>query len=153
MAIIAILSAAFIPRFGNYITQAKKVSILNEAKSIVTAYESVKYKSTTKNENETIGSDLQGDNLPIEKDSLKKLGNATVAQCKLLLDTENHDFTLNDNTITISNTDSSMRPSSDTPAASCSTGTRRSPGCGGTCAMRQRSAPATASTWALPQNR
>ena len=100
MAIIAILSAAFI-------TQAKKVSILNEAKSIVTAYESVKYKSTTKNENETIGSDLQGDNLPIEKDSLKKLGNATVAQCKLLLDTENHDFTLNDNTITISNTDSS----------------------------------------------
>ena len=58
MAIIAILSAAFIPRFGNYITQAKKVSILNEAKSIVTAYESVKYKSTTKNENETIGSDL-----------------------------------------------------------------------------------------------
>ena len=107
MAIIAILSAAFIPRFGNYITQAKKVSILNEAKSIVTAYESVKYKSTTKNENETIGSDLQGDNLPIEKDRLKKLGNATVAQCKLLLDTENHDFTLNDNTITISNTDSS----------------------------------------------
>ena len=107
MAIIAILSAAFIPRFGNYITQAKKVSILNEAKSIVTAYESVKYKSTTKNENETIGSDLQGDNLPIEKDILKKLGNATVAQCKLLLDTENHDFTLNDNTITISNTDSS----------------------------------------------
>lgn len=107
MAIIAILSAAFIPRFGNYITQAKKVSILNEAKSIVTAYESVKYKSTTKNENETIGSDLQGDNLPIEKDSLRKLGNATVAQCKLLLDTENHDFTLNDNTITISNTDSS----------------------------------------------
>ncbi|MFR4230634.1 type II secretion system protein [Clostridium sp.] len=107
MAIIAILSAAFIPRFGDYITQAKKVSILNEAKSIVTAYESVKYKSTTKNENETIGSDLQGDNLPIEKDSLKKLGNATVAQCKLLLDTENHDFTLNDNTITISNTDSS----------------------------------------------
>ena len=107
MAIIAILSAAFIPRFGNYITQAKKVSILNEAKSIVTACESVKYKSTTKNENETIGSDLQGDNLPIEKDSLKKLGNATVAQCKLLLDTENHDFTLNDNTITISNTDSS----------------------------------------------
>ena len=107
MAIIAILSAAFIPRYGNYITQAKKVSILNEAKSIVTAYESVKYKSTTKNENETIGSDLQGDNLPIEKDSLKKLGNATVAQCKLLLDTENHDFTLNDNTITISNTDSS----------------------------------------------
>lgn len=37
--------------------------------------------------------------------------------------------------------------------ASCSTATRRSPVCGDTCATRPRSAPATASTWALPQNR
>ena len=30
MAIIAILAAAFIPRFGNYLTEAKKVAVLNE---------------------------------------------------------------------------------------------------------------------------
>ena len=66
MAIIAILAAAFIPRFGNYLTEAKKVGILNEAKSIVTAYESVKHKG------------------------------------KLIIDTESHDFTINDdNTISI----------------------------------------------------
>lgn len=41
----------------------------------------------------------------------------------------------------------------DGDEASCSTATRRSPGCGDTCATRPRSAPATASTWALPQNR
>ena len=39
------------------------------------------------------------------------------------------------------------------PAASCSTATRRSPGCGATCATRLQFALATASTWALPQNR
>lgn len=41
----------------------------------------------------------------------------------------------------------------DAPAASCSTATRRSPGYGATCAMRLQFARATASTWALPQNR
>ena len=45
------------------------------------------------------------------------------------------------------------RPSWGEPAASCPTATRRSPGCGASCATRPRSAPATASTWALPQNR
>lgn len=37
LAIIAILSTAFIPKFGNYITEAKKVAVLNEAKTVVTA--------------------------------------------------------------------------------------------------------------------
>ena len=32
LAIIAILSAAFVPKVGNYITEAKKVAVLNEAK-------------------------------------------------------------------------------------------------------------------------
>ena len=36
LAIIAILSAAFVPKFGKYITEAKKVAILNEAKTVVT---------------------------------------------------------------------------------------------------------------------
>lgn len=100
MAIIAILAAAFIPKFGNYIAEAKKVSILNEAKSIVTAYESVRHKSNF-NENST-GSSFEGDNLPLETGSLKKLGKAKVSQCKLLLDTEENNFKINDdNSISI----------------------------------------------------
>lgn len=47
LAIIAILSAAFVPKFSNYITEAKKVTVLNEAKNIVTAYESVSHKIDT----------------------------------------------------------------------------------------------------------
>ena len=44
LAIIAILSAAFVPKVGNYITEAKKVAVLNEAKTVVTAYEAVSHK-------------------------------------------------------------------------------------------------------------
>lgn len=94
MAIIAILAAAFIPRFGNYLTEAKKVGILNEAKSIVTAYESVKHKSGF--DTDSIGSDFEGDNLPLEAGTLTKLSSATVEQCKLIIDTESNNFTFND---------------------------------------------------------
>ena len=94
MAIIAILAAAFIPRFGNYLTEAKKVGILNEAKSIVTAYESVKHKGKLKETD--IGSKFEGDNLPLEAGTLTKLSSATVEQCKLIIDTESNNFTFND---------------------------------------------------------
>ena len=94
MAIIAILAAAFIPRFGNYLTEAKKVGILNEAKSIVTAYESIRHKSGF--DTDSIGSDFEGDNLPLESGTLTKLSSATVEQCKLIIDTESNNFTFND---------------------------------------------------------
>ena len=94
MAIIAILAAAFIPRFGNYLTEAKKVGILNEDKSIVTAYESIRHKSGF--DTDSIGSDFEGDNLPLEAGTLTKLSSATVEQCKLIIDTESNNFTFND---------------------------------------------------------
>ena len=94
MAIIAILAAAFIPRFGNYLTEAKKVGILNEAKSIVTAYESIRHKSGF--DTDSIGSDFEGDNLPLEAGTLTKLSSATVEKCKLIIDTESNNFTFND---------------------------------------------------------
>ena len=106
MAIIAILAAAFIPRFGNYLTEAKKVGILNEAKSIVTAYESIRHKSGF--DTDSIGSDFEGDNLPLEAGTLTKLSSATVEQCKLIIDTESNNFTFNDDgTSIIINDDSS----------------------------------------------
>lgn len=106
MAIIAILAAAFIPRFGNYLTEAKKVGILNEAKSIVTAYESIRHKSGF--DTDSIGSDFEGDNLPLEAGTLTKLSSATVEQCKLIIDTESNNFTFNDDgTSIIINNDAS----------------------------------------------
>ncbi|WP_196000847.1 prepilin-type N-terminal cleavage/methylation domain-containing protein [Clostridium sp. 1001271B_151109_B4] len=100
MAIIAILAAAFIPKFGNYLTEAKKVGILNEAKSIVTAYESVKHKG--KFDESSIGSSFEGTNLPLETGTLTKLSTATVEQCNQIIDTETYEFTINnDNTLSI----------------------------------------------------
>ena len=94
LAIIAILSAAFVPKVGNYITEAKKVAVLNEAKTIVTAYESVRHRSNFDEDN--TGIEFEGDNLPIEEGTLKMLGNATVSECRLLLDTETNGFKILD---------------------------------------------------------
>ena len=90
LAIIAILSAAFIPKVGNYITEAKKVAVLNEAKTVVTAYEGASYKLNS-NESITI-SDLTAKGY-LEENSIKKISpNFSVAQCKQLMDTENYTF-------------------------------------------------------------
>lgn len=92
MAIIVVLAAAFVPKIGNYITEARKVTVLNEAKDIVTAYESVSYKSSIGAEDIIKGSDLQGTNKPIEAGTLEKLSNFTVEECRMLLDSENYSF-------------------------------------------------------------
>ena len=55
LAIIAILSATFVPKFSNYITEAKKVTVLNQAKNVVTAYETCK-KILESNNNFTLDS-------------------------------------------------------------------------------------------------
>ncbi len=109
LAVISILSAALIPKVGNYINEAKKVAVLNEAKSVVTAYEAVRYKLNVNEE--TIASELQGDNLPIEEGTLKKLKNSKVSQCKLILDTETNGFKINTEEKSISifkNTDNTI---------------------------------------------
>ena len=90
LAIIAFLSAAFVPKVGNYITEAKKVAVLNEAKTVVTAYEGASYKLNS-NESITI-SDLTAKGY-LEENSIKKISpNFSVAQCKQLMDTENYTF-------------------------------------------------------------
>lgn len=93
MAIIAVLSAAFVPKISGYIENAKKVSVLNEAKNIVTAFESVSYKpgyseSTTGDELITAGI--------LDEGSLKKLGGFSVETCRAILDTDKNDFSFDD---------------------------------------------------------
>ena len=93
LAIIAILSAAFVPKVGNYITEAKKVAVLNEAKTVVTAYEAVSYKLN--NDSITISELTTKGHL--EEDSIKKISpNFSVADCKLLMDTENNSFSFDE---------------------------------------------------------
>ena len=90
LAIIAILSAAFVPKFSNYITEAKKVAVLNEAKTVVTAYEGASYK-LNKDESITI-SELTSQGY-LEENSIKKIPNTfSVTDCKSLMDTDNYTF-------------------------------------------------------------
>ena len=83
LAIIAILSAAFVPKVGNYITEAKKVAVLNEAKTVVTAYEAVSHKLDSDDENTTIETlktkspDLSTSKIP---------SGVSVSQCRTLLE-------------------------------------------------------------------
>ena len=92
LAIIAILSAAFVPKTGNYITEAKKVAVLNEAKTVVTAYESVSHKLDNDDENTKV-KDLQSNNMPLEDVVINKISpDFSVAQCRNLMDTENYTF-------------------------------------------------------------
>ena len=92
LAIIAILSAAFVPKFGKYITEAKKVTVLNEAKTVVTAYESVRHKL---NADESISISTLTEKGYLEKDSIKKISpDFSVTKCKQLMDTENYTFNI-----------------------------------------------------------
>ena len=92
LAIIAILSAAFVPKVGNYITEAKKVAVLNEAKTVVTAYEAVSHKLADDDSNTTI-KDLQANNMPLNGVDINKIpDDFSVAECKQLMDTENYTF-------------------------------------------------------------
>ena len=81
LAIIAILSTALIPKFDKYITEAKKVAVLNEAKTVVAAYESSKVRINS-NETSTRIQDLVDKNY-LDSDSIKKIPlGFSVEQCK-----------------------------------------------------------------------
>ena len=95
LAIIAILSAAFVPKVGNYITEAKKVAVLNEAKTVVTAYEGASYKIATTEADTDI--EFLTDNGYLEEGSIQKISpNFSVADCKLLMDTQNNSFSFDE---------------------------------------------------------
>ena len=96
LAIIAILSSALIPKIGNYITESKKVAILNEAKTVVAAYESSKIRISS-NESTTSIKDLI-DKKYLDSNSIKKIPtDFSVEKCKQLMDTENNSFSLDEN--------------------------------------------------------
>lgn len=94
LAIIAVLSATFVPKFSNYITEAKKVAVLNEAKSVVTAYEAVSYKIDTTEADTTVLM-LQNSGMPLNGVSIDKIpSDFKVSQCKNILNTQKYTFNI-----------------------------------------------------------
>ena len=91
LAIIAILAATFVPKFTNYITEAKKVAVLNEAKSVVTAYEASSHKIDTIETSTTVAQ-LCTTGMPLHGVTLEKIPTTLyISQCKDIL---NGKFTL-----------------------------------------------------------
>lgn len=104
IAIIGILAAVLVPKVTGYINEAKKVEVIDQARKVVTAYESLKIKNeaaattalsaTITAEGSTFDTLTGG--LVIKSD-LTKIGTSmTVQDCINLVDTENYTFTLKD---------------------------------------------------------
>lgn len=97
IAIIAILAAALTPSFTGYINEAKKVAVINQAKNVVTAYESAKVKSSnTYTLDTTVDTFAEGSDLLEDKD-VNKLSNTSIGNCYSIVNTEKYDITLKDN--------------------------------------------------------
>ena len=97
IAIIAILAAALTPSFTGYINEAKKVAVINQAKNVVTAYESAKVKSSnTYTLNTTVDTFANGSDL-LDKKDVNKLSNTSIGNCYSIVNTEKYDITLKDN--------------------------------------------------------
>ena len=95
IAIIAILAAALTPSFTGYINEAKKVAVINQAKNVVTAYESAKVKSSSISKETSVASFANASTL-IDIDDVDKIKNASIEECYSIINTEKNDITLTD---------------------------------------------------------
>ena len=93
IAIIAILAAALTPSFTGYINEAKKVAVINQAKNVVTAYESAKVKSSSISKETSVASFANASTL-IDIDDVDKIKNASIEECYSIINTEKNDITL-----------------------------------------------------------
>ena len=95
IAIIAILAAALTPSFTGYIKESRKVAVINQAKNVVTAYESAKVKSSSISKETSVASFANASTL-IDIDDVDKIKNASIEECYSIINTEKNDITLTD---------------------------------------------------------
>lgn len=96
IAIIAILAAALTPSFTGYINESKKVAVINQAKNVVTAYESAKVKpSNTYTLDTTVDAFAEGSDL-LEGKDVNKLNNTSIGNCYSIVNTEKFEFDVTD---------------------------------------------------------
>lgn len=95
IAIIAVLAASFTPKLSGYIEEARKVGVLDQAKRVLTAYESINLKSNSLTEKSSISSVISSSGGLVTTDEITKIPkDFTIAQCRKLLNTEKFDFTM-----------------------------------------------------------
>ena len=95
IAIIAVLAAAFTPKLSGYMDEARKVGVLDQAKRVLTAYESVNLKSNLLTDSSPISSVISSSGGLVTTDEITKIPlTFTIAQCRNILNTEKFNFTL-----------------------------------------------------------
>ena len=101
MAIILILSAAFLPKITSYINESKKTAAIGQAKKVVTAFETLRLKNSTLSEDSAINTITSVDEDLLSSTDISKLdGNLTVEDCINILDTESYSVSFQDGIIT-----------------------------------------------------
>ena len=100
IAIIAVLAATFTPKLSGYIEEAKKVAVLDQAKRVLTAYESASLKSNSLTESSPISSVISSSGGIITTDEITKIPlTFSITQCRNLLNTEKYSFTMSNNVV------------------------------------------------------
>ena len=103
MAIIVILTAALLPRVSGYISESKKVEVINQCRKVVTAYEALKVRYTIAEGSAVTVLSNKSPNLLNSEDIDKLPSDFTISECIQIVNTEKYDFTIGaDNSIDIS---------------------------------------------------
>lgn len=102
IAIIGILAAVLVPKITGYIKEAKKVEIIDQARKVSTAYESLNIKNPTAAANaleNTVTTFIPKTGGLLDANMVLKLkpGTTKVQQCLDILDSEKWTFTLDNN--------------------------------------------------------
>lgn len=101
IAIIAVLAATFTPKLSGYIDEAKKVAVLDQAKKVLTAYESASLKSNALSESSPISLVISSSGGIITIDEITKIPlTFSMSQCRNLLNTEKYSFTISKGQVT-----------------------------------------------------
>lgn len=101
IAIIAVLAAAFTPKLSGYMEEARKVGVLDQAKRVLTAYESVNLKTNVLTEDSPINLVISSSGGLVTTDEITKIPkDFTIAQCRNLLNTEKYTFTMTNGIVT-----------------------------------------------------
>lgn len=95
IAMIAILAMAFIPKVSGYITEAKKVAVIDQAKKVVTAYETISLKSSSVSVTKVSDVVRLSNGLLTMNDLDKLYEDTAVATCRNILNTELYTFKIN----------------------------------------------------------
>lgn len=104
IAIVAVLAAAFTPKLSGYMDEARKVVVLDQAKRVLTAYESLNLKFNTLTEESPISSVVSLSGSPVTLSEITKIPSKfTIEDCRNLLNTEKYDFTMTNGIVTTIN--------------------------------------------------